>query len=86
MDEKEVAQDADALALLTEWKQFRFLDLAVIKNVMRGKAFFDARNQYQPKAMSQKGFDYFSIGRAPIYADHNPTTVDVIYEDYTAIT
>ena len=61
-NEYECAQDVDAVALLTEWKQFRLLDFKRVKEGMRGKAFFDGRNQYKPDDMQQKGFDYHAIG------------------------
>lgn len=61
------AQNADGIALVTEWKEFCAVDLGRLKQFMRGKAFFDGRNQYSPAQMAQCGFDYLSIGRAPVY-------------------
>jgi UDPglucose 6-dehydrogenase len=61
-DHLDAANGAHAIALMTEWKQFRLVDFKPIKDRMKGLAFFDGRNQYKPIDMKNRGFDYVSIG------------------------
>jgi len=53
----------EALALVTEWKPFRYPDYAVMKKAMRRAVIFDGRNQYDPRELRELGFEYFGIGR-----------------------
>lgn len=55
--------DADALMLLTEWKQFRLPSWGVVKSVMRTPLVIDGRNIYDPAEMAENGFTYHCIGR-----------------------
>ena len=59
----EAAQDADCLVIITEWDQFRALDLDRVKLLMRAPLVVDLRNVYPPAEMRARGFDYRSIGR-----------------------
>ncbi|MBF0135255.1 MAG: UDP-glucose/GDP-mannose dehydrogenase family protein [Magnetococcales bacterium] len=64
----ETCVEADAILILTEWNQFRNLDMARIKAAMRPRAdgrfvFCDFRNIYEPEKMRQSGFRYFGVGR-----------------------
>ena len=59
----EAADGADAVILMTEWNQYKDLDLQLLKNKMKGKIFLDLRNVYEPNEMNNAGFDYYCIGR-----------------------
>ncbi len=54
---------ADALALITEWNEFREPDFPRMRKLMRAPVVFDGRNIYNPEQMRAQGFTYFSIGR-----------------------
>ncbi len=62
-DTYEVAQDSDALIFITEWNQFRSLDLDKIKSLMKTPIIVDLRNIYHPEKMRERGFHYTSVGR-----------------------
>jgi UDPglucose 6-dehydrogenase len=57
------ADGSDALVLLTEWNQFRMLDMAKIKSLLRAPVVIDLRNIYEPEAMREMGFTYVCVGR-----------------------
>jgi UDPglucose 6-dehydrogenase len=62
-DPYDVAEDADALVIITEWDQFRALDLDRIKLIMKRPVMVDLRNIYKPADMQARGFAYTSVGR-----------------------
>jgi len=62
-DPYEVAKDSDALLILTEWNEFKELDLNKIKSLMKNSLVIDGRNVYDPEEMKKLGFKYISIGR-----------------------
>ena len=59
----EAAKDADCVVLLTEWNQYRALDLEKLRNLMRHPVFIDLRNVYDPEVMKRSGFAYTGVGR-----------------------
>lgn len=61
-DMYEATVDADALMLVTEWKEFRVPSWSVLKKVMRGHVVVDGRNIYDGKELKENGFNYYKIG------------------------
>jgi len=59
----EAARGADALVILTEWDQFRALDIPLVKGLMRAPVVIDLRNIYEPAEMAAHGVRYVSVGR-----------------------
>lgn len=59
----EALENADALVLVTEWNEFRRPDFEKIKNLLKNPVIFDGRNQYEPKRMQERGFEYICIGK-----------------------
>jgi UDPglucose 6-dehydrogenase len=64
-DAYETAKGCDALILMTEWNQFRNLDLDRIKSIITQPVFIDLRNVYDPLRMAKLGFRYIGVGRKP---------------------
>ena len=62
-DRYDVAKDADALVLITEWNEFRYFDWDRVKTLLRSPTVVDLRNIYDPERMKAKGFDYHCVGR-----------------------
>ena len=58
------AEGADVLVIITEWDQFRALDLDRVKQLMKTPALVDLRNIYKPEDVRAEGFAYTSVGRA----------------------
>ena len=59
----EVANEASCIIILTDWQEFKELDLDKIKNAMKRPLIYDFRNIYNPDNMKKLGFEYYSIGR-----------------------
>ncbi|MBO9378338.1 nucleotide sugar dehydrogenase [Sphingomonas histidinilytica] len=61
----QAVEDAAAVVLLTEWNEFRALNLDRVRGLLRNPLFIDLRNVYEPEDMARAGFHYISIGRSP---------------------
>jgi UDPglucose 6-dehydrogenase len=66
----QAAEGADALAIVTEWQEFRSPDFDRLREVMKGPVIFDGRNLYDPAMVSRFGLTYHAIGRGrPLAVD-----------------
>ena len=63
----EAAQDADAVLILTDWKEFAEIDLVRLNQAVRFPIVIDGRNLYKPQDMQERGFTYVSVGRPASY-------------------
>jgi len=74
-------EEADAVVIVTEWEQFRALDLGRVSDLMACPVIVDLRNVYRPEDMKKHGFAYSCVGRAPTYQPVNvhfsPARADV---------
>ena len=59
----EAAEGADALLIVTEWPEFKALNLKTLKDKMKAPLIFDGRNLYDPAKMKENGIEYYGIGR-----------------------
>ena len=66
-------EQADALAIATEWNEFRNPDFEVMKRFMRAPVIFDGRNLYDLERMTELGFSYHGIGRPAAADEVSPT-------------
>lgn len=71
-DAYEVAAGCDALVIVTEWNEFRALNLEKLKASMRRPLLIDLRNIYDPSRVAERGFEYVSVGRSDVLS---PETV-----------
>lgn len=62
-NEYDAIRDADALVIITEWNQFRALDMARVKQLLKAPKIADLRNIYEPADMRELGFEYVGVGR-----------------------
>lgn len=62
-DEYDAIRGADALVIITEWNQFRALDMQKVKSLLKSPKIADLRNIYEPEDMRELGFEYIGVGR-----------------------
>ena len=70
-DAPSALQGADALAIVTEWQEFRSPDFDYIRTTLRAPVIFDGRNLYDPALMKRQGFTYYAIGRGSLAGKGN---------------
>ncbi len=62
-DVYEMAEGCDALVVVTQWNEFKQLDLEKVKDLLKSPVIYDGRNIYDPRLMKEMGFTYRAIGR-----------------------
>ncbi|SAL39123.1 UDP-glucose dehydrogenase [Caballeronia choica] len=67
--QKDALPGADALVIVTEWKEFKSPDFSHLKSELKMPVVFDGRNLYEPEAMAELGIDYYAIGRPHVELD-----------------
>ncbi|MBV9849800.1 MAG: UDP-glucose 6-dehydrogenase, partial [Armatimonadetes bacterium] len=71
----EVASGADALVVVTEWNEFKTLDFERLAGLMARPLILDGRNLWDPERLRRLGFEYHSIGRAPVLPTCKPAAL-----------
>lgn len=69
----DAATGADAIIIVTEWNEFKLLNLEKVRPLMKQPVIFDGRNIYKPELIAKMGFDYYSIGKKPLLAADKST-------------
>lgn len=67
----EACEGSDCVVLMTEWREYRALDLQRLKELLKEPIFIDLRNVYRRKQMEEAGFIYYSVGRKPVIPARN---------------
>jgi UDPglucose 6-dehydrogenase len=62
----EAAEGAHAIVLVTEWNEFKYLNLERLRGLLKRPAIVDGRNLWEPERMRRLGFEYYSVGRKPV--------------------
>lgn len=75
-DAYETATGCDALVIVTEWNEFRALNLRRIRELLRRPLIIDLRNLYDPRRMRSEGFEYVAVGRGTAALQHEPAEVE----------
>jgi UDPglucose 6-dehydrogenase len=70
------AEGADAIIIVTEWKEFHSVDWNRLRSVVERPLVIDGRNMFDPASITRHGFDYISVGRPPKLAEHCANTVN----------
>ena len=68
-DAYSILEGADCVAILTEWNEFRALDLTRVRELLAHPVMVDLRNIYKPSEMAGAGFAYYSVGRPSVQPD-----------------
>ncbi len=71
----EAARNADALVILTDWKEFATLDLQAIRSELKYHLIIDGRNLYDPETITSNGLGYVSVGRPDTFPENHPAAV-----------